>query len=563
MNLLSVNDLTIAFPAASGRWRSVARGISFGIARGEKVAIVGESGAGKSMVARSLVRLLPPGGETRSGSILFDGQDICNLADDAVRSLRGRRIAMVFQDPLAGLNPLHRIGEQIAETLRLNSGLRGTELRRRVLELLDMVCIENPEEKALAYPHQLSGGQRQRVMIAMAVANRPDLLIADEPTTALDATVQREILLLLDRLRQELNMAVLIISHDLRLIRGFADTVHVMRHGKIVESGPVDELFSSPRHPYTRELLGADTGDWPEAPIPGETLLEVKGLSVRFPRPRTSLFKRPAPFVAVKELAFSLRRGECLGLVGESGSGKSTTAMAILRLIASQGSIRFRGQEISCLSHRQMAPLRSKIQVVFQDPFSSLDPRMSVGDIIAEGLHVHMPSRKDFSNEVAEVLTEVGLPTTYAARFPHEMSGGERQRVAIARALVLKPEVLILDEPTSSLDRSLQFQIMELLRELQYRRNMACLYISHDLSLVRRFCGQVIVMKNGICVERGTTRKLFATPKSDYLRQLLNAAGLSAGSDSQHLQHTDEDSMHAPLPNSNQLLSSKENTHVG
>lgn len=533
MKLLDVQNLHVAFACADKRAETsgtpenqcVVRDVSFSVDKGQCVALVGESGAGKTLTSRSIVRLLPRGAFIQSGQILFNGTDVATLPEKAIVALRGQKIGMVFQDPLAALNPLHRVGDQVAECLRVHKGLTEAQLQSRVLDLFDLVRLDRPKDRYKAYPHELSGGQRQRIMLALAAANDPDLLIADEPTTALDATVQQAILRLLEDLRKELGMSLLLISHDLGMVRRFADTVHVMRHGRIIESSST--LFTNPQHEYTRSLLRAGNDDWarPVSSDQAEPVMTVKGLRVSFPRAKTRLFQRaPEPFTALDGIDFTLWPGECLGVVGESGSGKSTLALAVLRLIASSGHINFMGRDIQSLNHAEMAPLRSNIQIVLQNPFLSLNPRMCVQDLVEEGLRVHALPAEQREGRVREALVDVGLSPAYAGRFPHELSGGERQRVAIARALALRPEVLLLDEPTSSLDRALQFQIIELLRGLQTRYGMAFIYISHDLALVKGFCQRVLVLDKGKCVEQGAVREVFATPRSRQLCDLLDAA---------------------------------------
>ena len=531
MNLLEVQNLHVAFAStASGasapeNWPSAVRNVSFSIEKGQCVALVGESGAGKTLTSRSIVRLLPGGARITRGSILFKGSDLTCLPEKSMAALRGRQIGMVFQDPLAALNPLHRVGDQVAECLRTHEKLSHAQTHNRVLDLFDLVRIDQPEDRYKAYPHQLSGGQRQRIMLALAVAGKPDLLIADEPTTALDATVQQAILELLYDMRAKLGMSLLLVSHDLNMVRRFADTVHVMRQGEIVETS--SSLFADPRHEYTRALLHTGSHEWAPELLQHDTtpILETEGLGVDFSRPKARLFQRAQrPFTAVDKIDMAVHPGECLGIVGESGSGKSSLALAVLRLVPSRGIIRFKGNEIQNMTHAEMAPLRAKIQVVFQNPFLSLNPRMCVRDIVEEGLRVHAPLERDRSKHVADALNDVGLAPEYADRFPHELSGGERQRVAIARALVLRPEILLLDEPTSSLDRALQFQIIELLRSLQQRYGMAMIFISHDLTLVKGFCHRVLVLDQGKCVEQGSVREAFTKPKSAKLRELLNAS---------------------------------------
>lgn len=533
MKLLEVQNLHVAFASAATaasapeNWPSVVRNVSFSMEKGQCVALVGESGAGKTLTSRSIVRLLPGGARITRGRILFKGTDLATLPEKSLMALRGRQIGMVFQDPLAALNPLHRVGDQVAECLRTHENLSHTQIYNRVLDLFDLVRIDQPEARYRAYPHQLSGGQRQRVMLALAVAGKPDLLIADEPTTALDATVQQAILELLHDMRAELGMSLLLVSHDLNMVRRFADTVHVMRQGEIVETS--SSFFADPRHEYTRALLHTGSNQWAPELLQRETtpILETKGLGVDFSRPKTRLFQRAQqPFTAVDNINMAAFPGECLGIVGESGSGKSSLALAVLRLVPSRGVIRFKDHEIQDMTHADMAPLRSKIQVVFQNPYLSLNPRMCVRDIVDEGLRVHAPLAQNRPKRVLGALKDVGLAPEYADRFPHELSGGERQRVAIARALVLCPEILLLDEPTSSLDRALQFQIIELLRSLQQRYGMAMVFISHDLTLVKSFCQRVMVLDQGKCVEQGSVREAFTEPKSAKLRELLHASAL-------------------------------------
>ena len=526
MPLLEIDDLSVDFGRGERAVQAV-RGVSLSMERGQTCALVGESGSGKSVTAHSILRLLPyPHASHPTGRIRVGGLDVLSASEDEVRAMRGAKVGMVFQEPMSSLNPLHTVARQVAEPLEVHRGMRRVQARRRVLELLDMVGIQDPEQKMAAFPHQLSGGQRQRVMLAMALANEPDLLIADEPTTALDVTVQARILDLLAELQRRLGMAVLLITHDLRIVRRVASDVCVMHQGRIVESGPMDQVFSRPREDYTRMLLKADPGGGPVPATPdAPELLSARDLKVWFPV-RKGVFRRTVDFVkAVDGVGFTLRRGRCLGVVGESGSGKSTLGLAVLRLIESQGLVSFQGRPIQDLSGRRLRPLRREMQVVFQDPFGSLSPRMSVGDIVAEGLKVHErhdPAEMDAM--VAEGLAEVGLDPEARHRYPHEFSGGQRQRIAIARALVLKPDLLVLDEPTSSLDRSVQFQVVELLRDLQRRHGMAYLFITHDLALVRAMCHDLLVMHDGKVVEAGPTAEVLAHPDKEYTRQLLDAA---------------------------------------
>ena len=524
-NLIEVRDLSVEFISGKQVQR-VVHEVSFDIRRGETLAIVGESGSGKSVTAHSILRLLPyPAARHPSGSIRYAGQDLLQMRESRLRGIRGNRIAMVFQEPMTALNPLHNIEKQISEILQLHKGLRGAAARRRVLELLDMVGIPEPANRLKAYPHELSGGQRQRVMIAMALANEPELLIADEPTTALDVTVQLKILELLKELQARLGMALLLISHDLNLVRRIAQRVCVMQQGRIVEQADCDVLFHAPQHPYTRELLGAEPSGEPAANPPGQPLLTVEDLKVWFPI-RKGLLRRTVDHVkAVDGIHFQLPQGQTLGIVGESGSGKSTLGLAILRLIASQGSIRFKGQALNGISQQDVRPLRRQMQVVFQDPYGSLSPRMSVGQIVGEGLRIHrLGNAEEQEQAIIDALMEVGLDPHTRHRYPHEFSGGQRQRIAIARALVLKPELILLDEPTSALDRTVQRQVVELLRTLQEKYNLTYLFISHDLAVVRALSHQLMVIKQGRVVEQGSAQGIFAAPQDIYTQQLLEAA---------------------------------------
>jgi microcin C transport system ATP-binding protein len=523
--LLDVRNLSVAF-LQGGRETIAVDRVSFSLERGKTLALVGESGSGKSISALSIVRLLPPGAMA-TGEALFSGQDLLKASDGELRAVRGARITMVFQEPMTSLNPLHTIEQQIAEILELH-GMRGREaMRRRVVELLEEVGIPNPEARLGAYPHQLSGGQRQRVMIAMALANKPDLLIADEPTTALDVTVQAQIIALLERLQQTYGMAILFITHDLNLVRRFADQVCVMQKGRIVESGEVDSVFEAPRHPYTQALLTAEPKGDPivedkNAPV----VVSADNLRVWFPIKR-GFMRRTVDYIkAVDGVSVQVREGGTVGVVGESGSGKTTLALAMLRLIRSEGPIVFLGSRIDGKSVAEMRPLRRDLQVVFQDPYGSLSPRMSVADIVAEGLTVQRPELTlDQRREiVARALKETGLDPAAMDRYPHEFSGGQRQRIAIARAVVLEPKFVVLDEPTSALDMTVQAQIIDLLRDLQSRRGLAYLFISHDLRVVKALAGELIVMRHGKVVESGPAEKLFAEPETEYTRALFAAA---------------------------------------
>ncbi len=524
--LLTVRNLSVEFRQGGGATPAV-RGVSFDIARGETMALVGESGSGKSVTALSILQLLPyPMARHPSGSIRFNDTELVRADEATLRAVRGNRIAMIFQEPMTSLNPLHTIEQQVNEALFLHKGLDRAAARRRTLELLRLVGIPKPEARLGAYPHELSGGQRQRVMIAMALANEPDLLIADEPTTALDVTIQAQILELLKDLQRRFGMALLLITHDLGVVRKMADRVCVMNQGEIVEQGDVAEVFAAPQHPYTQKLLAAEPRGLaltPAADAP--EVMAASDIKVHFPI-KKGVLRRTAGYVkAVDGVSLTVRAGHTVGVVGESGSGKTTLGLALLRLTSSQGGIRFDGTDIQGWQAKRLRPLRRQMQVVFQDPFGSLSPRLSVGQIIGEGLDIHgIGSRAERESIIATALEEVGLPPESRHRFPHEFSGGQRQRIAIARALVLKPRFLVLDEPTSALDMSVQAQIVDLLRGLQARYNLAYLFISHDLRVVRALSNHVIVMKDGVVVEQGPTEAIFATPQQDYTRALLAAA---------------------------------------
>ncbi len=526
-NLIEIRDLSVEFASGDGAQR-VVQGISFDIRRGETLALVGESGSGKSVTAHSILRLLPyPLASHPTGSVNYGGQDLLAMEEKKIRHIRGNRIAMIFQEPMTSLNPLQAIGKQINEVLALHKGLTGQAATRRTLELLELVGIPEPHKRLKALPHELSGGQRQRVMIAMALANEPELLIADEPTTALDVTVQLKILELLKSLQARLGMALLLISHDLNLVKRIAHRVCVMQRGCIVEQATCAQLFSAPQHPYTQVLLGADPSGTPAQTEVGEPMLEVQDLRVWFAI-KKGLLRRTVDHVkAVDGISFSLPRGQTLGIVGESGSGKSTLGLAILRLIRSQGSLRFQGKPLDCLTQQQVRPLRRQMQVVFQDPFGSLSPRMSVSQIVGEGLRIHgMGTEAEQETAIIEALKEVGLDPETRHRYPHEFSGGQRQRIAIARALVLKPALILLDEPTSALDRTVQRQVVELLRSLQTKYNLTYLFISHDLAVVKALSHQLMVVKQGQVVEQGAAADIFAAPQHPYTQQLLEAAFL-------------------------------------
>jgi microcin C transport system ATP-binding protein len=525
--LLDVRDLSIAFHQAGRTTLAVDR-ISFGVKKGETVALVGESGSGKSVTALSVMKLLPyPAASHPSGSIRFEGRDLLKLPEHEIRQVRGDRISIIFQEPMTSLNPLHTIEKQIGEALLLHQGLTGPAARARTLELLTQVGIPEPATRLASYPHQLSGGQRQRVMIAMALANEPDLLIADEPTTALDVTVQAQILTLLKDLQMRLGMAMLFITHDLGIVRKLADTVCVMKEGKIVEQGPVDGVFLKPQHPYTKALLAAEPRPDPAPLRPNEPLVvEATDLKVWFPIKRGVLRKVVGHIKAVDGVNVAVRKGETLGIVGESGSGKTTLGLAILRLISSQGPIIFLGKTIAGLKFKDMLPFRHNMQIVFQDPYGSLSPRMSVSDVVEEGLWVHHPTMTEDERQarVVRALRDVGLDPDTRFRYPHEFSGGQRQRIALARAIVLEPTFIVLDEPTSALDMLIQAQMVDLLRDLQKRLHLTYLFISHDLRVVAALSSRLMVMRNGKVVEEGPASELFANPKSDYTRALFAAA---------------------------------------
>lgn len=522
--ILSVDGLSVGFGRGK-QVEQVTHQVSFEIRKGETLALVGESGSGKSVTANSILKLLPKGSSHYlQGSICFDDIDILQCSERQLRGIRGGRIGMIFQEPMVSLNPLHKIGKQLVETLAIHRGVRQKKAEAIAVEWLEKVGIRHPELKINAYPHELSGGERQRVMIAMALINEPELLIADEPTTALDVSVQAQILDLLKDLQRELGMAMLFITHDLSIVRRIADRVAVMQNGELVEVGECHQVFSAPKHPYTRLLIDSDPrGEPVELPSQSSNILDVEQLRVWFPI-TGGIFKRVVSHIkAVTNMGFSLTKGQSIGLVGESGSGKSTTGMAILKLVQSEGSIRYEGNELQGLERHAMLPYRSKMQVVFQDPFSALNPRMSVAQVIGEGLRVHQEmSDEEIDHTIIEVMKEVDLDPESRHRYPNEFSGGQRQRIAIARALVLKPEFILLDEPTSSLDRTVQAQVLDLLKSLQQKYGLSYLFISHDLNVVKSLCHYTIVMKQGEIVEQGPTAELFARPSHAYTKELVS-----------------------------------------
>ncbi|MBB5721005.1 microcin C transport system ATP-binding protein [Loktanella ponticola] len=522
--LLDVQKLNVRF-RQDGETTHAVRAVSFQVHKGETVAIVGESGSGKSVTALSTVQLLGDSAHV-DGSIKYNGTQMVDAPEADLRRVRGNDISFIFQEPMTSLNPLHTLEKQLAESIELHQGLRGTAVTNKIVQLLNQVGIRDAESRLGAYPHQLSGGQRQRVMIAMALANDPELLIADEPTTALDVTIQAQILDLLAELKQSKGMSLLFITHDLTIVRKIADRVCVMKSGEIVETGPTAEIFSNPQHPYTQMLLAAESTGTP-LPVPADApiVLETDAVKIWFPIHR-GLLKRTAGHIkAVNNATLTVRAGETVGVVGESGSGKTTLALAIMRLIRSEGAITFQGKEIHALNQKQMRPLRNAMQIVFQDPYGSLSPRMTVAQIIAEGLSIHeIDPTRDRREMVAEIMAEVGLDPALMDRYPHEFSGGQRQRIAIARAMILRPKLLVLDEPTSALDMTVQVQIVELLRDLQQKYKLAYLFISHDLKVVRALSHKVMVMKQGDVVEAGDADAIFDAPQTDYTRALMAAA---------------------------------------
>jgi len=524
--ILDIENLKVGFWNKEGLNPAV-KGVDIHVNEGETVALVGESGSGKSVTALSVLQLLAQSAEM-SGSVKYRGEQLVGATTKKMRQVRGNEISMIFQEPMTALNPLHTIQRQISESLKLHAGVTGRAARDRVLELMHQVGIRDPETRIDAYPHQLSGGQRQRVMIAMALANSPELLIADEPTTALDVTVQAQILELLADLKREMGMGMLFITHDLAIVRKISDRVYVMKDGEVVESGPTWKLFAAPEHEYTRMLLTAEPTGLPQ-PIPDPSsapVIEGENVKVWFPIKQGFFRKTVGHVKAVQDISCQVRPGETLGVVGESGSGKTTLGLALLRLISSEGRIAFLGRDIHGLSQRKLRPLRRDMQVVFQDPYGSLSPRMSIAQIIAEGLQVHGIGDEtgDRRKVIADALLEVDLEPDMMDRYPHEFSGGQRQRISIARAMALKPKLVVLDEPTSALDMSVQSQIVDLLRDLQVRYKLAYVFISHDLKVVRALSHRVLVMRNGLVVEEGVGEAVFENPQTDYARALMAAA---------------------------------------
>ena len=525
--LLDVQDLSVAFHQDGEEKRAVDR-VSFSLNKSETLALVGESGSGKSVSALSILKLLPyPSASHPSGTVMFDGVDLLHADDKALRAVRGNRISMIFQEPMSSLNPLHTVEQQIGEVLSIHHGMGEKQARERVLSLLNDVGIREPEKRLKSYPHQLSGGQRQRVMIAMALANEPELLIADEPTTALDVTVQAQILALLRDLQKSHGMALLFITHDLGIVEKLADKVCVMTDGQIVEKGPTAEIFANPQHHYTQHLLSSEpSGKAHPVADDADILLKTDDLKVWFPIKRGLMRRTVGHIKAVDGVSLSIRAGETLGIVGESGSGKTTLGLALLRMISSKGPIVFQGNGLDQLDNRAMRDKRKDMQIVFQDPFGSLSPRMSIAQIVAEGLAIHAPdlSAEERDVKVVHVLEEVGIDPTTRHRYPHEFSGGQRQRISIARAMVLEPSFVMLDEPTSALDMSVQSQVVDLLRDLQARHGLTYLFISHDLKVVRALANRVMVMRQGKIIEEGNVEQIFDAPETDYTKALMAAA---------------------------------------
>ena len=518
--ILAIENLSVYF----GKNKAV-KNVSLTIRKGETVALVGESGSGKSVTALATVSLINQSADI-TGSVKYCGKEIINTSNKDLRKIRGNDISFIFQEPMTSLNPLHTIERQLSESLKLHQGLKGSKVTEKILDLLSKVGIDEAHRKISNYPHQLSGGQRQRIMIAMALANKPDLLIADEPTTALDVTIQAQILELLANIQKSEGMGMLFITHDLSVVRRIADRVCVMKGGEIVEAGATNEIFSSPNHEYTKKLLNAEPSGFPK-PIKSNAfeIINIKNLKVWFPIVKGLLRKVVGNVKAVNDASLNIAQGETLGIVGESGSGKTTLALAIMRLISSKGQITFMGNKLDGLTNKQLKPFRRDIQMVFQDPYGSLSPRFTIEQIISEGLDVHNLDKGQNRRAMVEnILIEVGLEKDMIDRYPHEFSGGQRQRIAIARAMILKPKLLILDEPTSALDMTVQVQIVKLLRDLQIKYGLAYLFISHDLRVIRALSHKVIVMYNGNIVETGTNKEIFESPKSNYTKELISAA---------------------------------------
>ena len=524
--ILSVKDLSVAF-VHEGNEQTVVHNVSFDLKKGETLALVGESGSGKSVTSNAIIQLLPKQtARYTSGQVLFKQQNLLQSNERELRAVRGNEIGMIFQEPMTSLNPLHTVDRQITEVLQLHRGLSNKQCKERCIELLTLVGIPEPDRRLGAYPHELSGGQKQRVMIAMALANEPEVLIADEPTTALDVTVQKQVLELIADLQQQMSMSIILISHDLNVVKQYADTVAVMKHGEIVEYGEAKTLFQNPQHPYTCALIESEPAGSPR-PIDKNAaeLLHSKELLIEFPIKKNMFGKVVESFTAVDHVELSVRQGETLGIVGESGSGKTTIGMAMLKLLSSKGDIGFDGKRIDQMNQKQFRPLRREIQIVFQDPFGSLSPRMSIGQIVSEGLKIHkIGTPQEREQMIIYALREVELDPEYRHRYPHEFSGGQRQRIAIARALILKPKLIVLDEPTSALDRSIQVQVIDLLRRLQEKYNVAYIFISHDLSVVRALSHRVLVLKHGNVIEQNDCEALFSSPQQSYTKELLDAA---------------------------------------
>ena len=526
--ILSIRNLSVSFGQGT-RTTDAVKNVTLTINKGETVALIGESGSGKSVTALSILQLLPypNASHDKKSSVTYDELELVGLSEQKLQSIRGNKISMIFQEPMTSLNPLHTVEKQIGEVLYIHKGMKHEEARKRIIELLELVNISEPENRLQSYPHQLSGGQRQRIMIAMALANEPDVLIADEPTTAVDVTVQAQLLDLLQDLQKRLGMAILLITHDLRVVTKMAKRVYVMKNGQIVDSGPVKETFNNPSHDYTKILLNSKPSGQPKSiNEDAKTIVDVNNLRVWYPIKRGFFRRTTGHIKAVNDISFSIKEGETLGIVGESGSGKSSLGMACLRLIESAGQIQVFGKTIDGLNQKQLLPHRKQAQIVFQDPYGSLSPRMTVAQIIGEGLSLHNVSvgTIPLNSVIDNALDEVGLSADARDRYPHEFSGGQRQRISIARAIALKPKFIVLDEPTSALDLSIQAQIIELLRNVQRKYSMSYLFISHDLAVIRAMSHQVMVMKDGEVVERGNVKSIFDSPANDYTKSLIAAS---------------------------------------